>query len=164
MRVIHYKEVIKEAAEELLKIERSQTKAKLRDRVRFIRCLKEGTAFTQEQAGEIVGLKRRKSQLLWKQYINKGLNSLLETHNKGSQPKLTYVQQARLLQRLDSDDICTQGQIIDWLKQEMQVSYSQPGISVLLSSIKVKLKTGRPVNVRRDEAGAQEFKKKCLNS
>jgi transposase len=76
---------------------------------------------------------------------------------------VSSTQQARLLQRLDQDDIATQGQLRDWLKQEMGISYSQPGISVLLSRLKVKLKTGRPVNVRKDVVGETTFKKTSVN-
>lgn len=159
MASIEYQELIKEEVVALLKIEKEQRQARIRDRVRFIRLLKEGTALTQQQAGELVGLKLRQSQLLWKQYRSQGLGCLLQTHHKGSWAKLDSQQQARLLQRLDSDDVCTQKQLIAWLEAEMGVSYSQSGLSMLLARLKVKLKTGRPVNVRKDEAGEVAFKK-----
>ena len=159
MAAINYQEIIKEEVEELLLLEKGQKQARLRDRVRFIRLLKEGSAQTQQQAGELVGLKLRQSQLLWKQYRSQGLCWLLENHCKGSWAKLDSQQQARLLQRLDQDDILTQKQLIHWLEQEMNIHYSQPGLSMLLSRLKVKLKTGRPVNVRKDEAGEVAFKK-----
>jgi hypothetical protein len=79
MRIINYKEVIRESVEELLSIEKKQTKARLRDRVRFIRLLKAGTATTQVEAGAIIGLKRRQSQLLWQHYTQDGLVSLVTT-------------------------------------------------------------------------------------
>jgi transposase len=96
---------------------------------------------------------------LWKHYHSQGLDSLLSTAYKGSWAKLSSTQQARLLQRLDKDDISTQEQLLKWLREEMGIVYSQPGISVLLARLKVKLKTGRPVNVRKDEAGEAAFKK-----
>jgi transposase len=163
MRIINYKEVIRESVEELLSIEKKQTKARLRDRVRFIRLLKAGTATTQVEAGAIIGLKRRQSQLLWQHYTQDGLVSLVTTHYKGSWAKLDSVQQARLLQRLDSDAIFTQQQVIDWIKAEMGITYSQSGIALLLARLKVKLKTGRPVNVRKDEAAEMSFKKTLHN-
>jgi transposase len=95
-------------------------------------------------------------------YRSQGLQGLLCSGYKGGWAKLSSIQQARLLQRLDQDDISTQGQLQDWLEQEMGVVYSQPGISVLLSRLKVKLKTGRPVNVRKDKAGEVAFKKTFL--
>jgi transposase len=159
MRIINYKEVIKESIEELWSIEKKQTNARLRDRIRFIRLLKEGTVTTQVEAGAIIGLKRRQSQKLWKLYKQEGLSFLLKTGYKGSWAKLDSVQQARLLQRLDRDDLSTQQQVIEWIKAEMSITYSQSGLSLLLARLKVKLKTGRPVNVRKDQAGEQSFKK-----
>lgn len=159
MARLNYQELIGEEAAELLRIEKEQKQARLRDRVRFIRLLKEGTAQTQQQAGQMVGLGLRQSQLLWRQYRGQGLLSLLQTRHKGSWAKLDSSQQARLLQRLDSDDVCTQKQLNGWLEAEMGISYSQSGLSMLLSRLSVKLKTGRPVNVRKDEAGGAAFKK-----
>ncbi len=159
MSAINYREVIKEEVEVLKRLEKQQKDARLRDRVRFIRYLKEGSANSQPQAGAMVGLQRRRSQQLWKQYQEEGLSALLTTHYKGSWSKLGSQQQARLLQRLDQDDVFTQQQIIDWLKAEMGITYTQGGMSELLSRLKVKLKTGRPVNVRKDEAGERAFKK-----
>lgn len=163
MASLHYQSLIKEEVYELLKVEKEQRQARIRDRVRFIRLLKEGTALTQQQAGQIVGLRLRQSQLLWKQYHSQGLLSLLQTHHKGSWSKLDSQQQVRLLQRLDSDDVCTQQQLVAWLEAEMGLGYSQSGLSMLLSRLKVKLKTGRPVNVRKDEAGELAFKKTSLS-
>jgi transposase len=159
MRRLNYQEAIKESVEELVKLEKAQQDARLGDRMRLLRYLKEGKAVGQRQAGELVGLSRRHSQKLWKQYTTHGIDSLLLTHYKGSWSKLDSQQQARLLQRLDSGDICTQAQLIDWLEQEMGIRYSQGGLSMLLTRLKVKLKTGRPVNVRKDVAGEQAFKK-----
>lgn len=159
MSVLNYREIIKEDVEELKSLEKKQKEARLRDRVRFIRLLKEGSATTQPQAGKMIGLQRRRSQQLWKQYQQEGLSSLLSTAYKGSWAKLDSQQQTRLLQRLDQDDIFTQQQIIEWLKAEMGITYTQGGISQLLSRLKVKLKTVRPVNERKDEAGAIAFKK-----
>lgn len=159
MRRINYEEEIKESAAELLILEKAQKQARLRDRVRFVRYLKEGQAKTQPGAGAMIGLQRRQSQQLWQQYAHQGLPGLLTTGYRGGWAKLSSIQQARLLQRLDQDDIATQGQLQDWLEQELGVTYSQPGISALLSRLKVKLKTGRPVNVRKDVVGEAAFKK-----
>lgn len=159
MRQLNYKEEIGEPIEELWALEKAQSNSRLRDRVRFIRLLKEGQALTQPQAGEMVGLKRRQSQVLWKTYRMQGLAGLLTNHYQGSWAKLSSQQQARLLQRLDGDDIASQQQLIDWVQAETGIRYSQSGMSMLLSRLKVKLKTGRPVNVHKDVAGEMVFKK-----
>ena len=159
MRRINYESQIRESAEELLAMEQSQKQARLRDRVRLLRFLKEGRATTQQQAGELVGLSQRQSQKLWKLYSSQGIVGLVVTHYKGSWPKLSSVEQARMLQRLDQGDISTQQQLLEWLKQEMNICYTQGGLSGFLARSKVKLKTGRPVNVRKDVAGEAAFKK-----
>lgn len=159
MRTINYVVAIQESVERLLSLEKKQKQPRLRDRVRFIRLLKQGRALTQPQAGQLVGLGRRQSQALWKRYTAGGLEALLSSGHKGSWCKLSSQQLARLLQRLDGDDIATQGQLLAWLKAETGIRYTQPGVSALLARLKVKLKTGRPVNVRKDEAGEQAFKK-----
>jgi len=122
MRGIHYQEKIKESVAELLILEKEQKQVRQRDRLRFIRYLKAGQASTQVAAGALIGLQRRQSQYLWQQYHSQGLAGLLTTGYKGGWAKLSSSQQARLLQRLDQDDIATQGQLIDWLEQEMQVT------------------------------------------
>jgi transposase len=163
MAVINYKEEIKETLEELLKVERAQKQSRQRDRVRFLRFLKQAEATSQQQAGEMIGLKRRQSQLLWKSYKEQGLQKYLTNNYKGSWSKLSSYQQARLLQRLDQDDISSQQQLIAWLKAEMGISYTQGGLSGLLARLKVKLKTGRPVNIRKDEAGQEAVKKTSIS-
>jgi transposase len=107
----------------------------------------------------MVGLKRRQSQVLWKTYRTQGLAGLLTSHYHGSWAKLYSQQQARLLQRLDGDDMASQQQLIDWVQAETGIGYSQSGMSMLLSRLKVKLKTGRPVNVHKDVVGEMVFKK-----
>jgi len=161
MRRINNQEAIKEPVAGLLIVEKDQKQARMRDRVRFIRYLKEGRAKTQPEA--MIELQRRQSQQLWQHYTRQGLHALLYTGYKGSWAKLSSTQHLRLLQRLDKDDIATQGQLRDWVQQEMGITYSQPGISVLLSRMKVKLKTGRPVNVRKDQAEEVAFKKTLYN-
>jgi len=135
----------------------------MRNRVRFIRYLKESRAKTQPEAGAMIGLKRRQSQQLWQHYTLQGLNALLYTGYKGNWTKLNPTQHSCLLQWLDQDDISTQGQLRDWVQEEMGITYSQPGISVLLSRLKVKLKTGQPVKVRKAQTGEVAFKKTLYN-
>lgn len=159
MRRIKYEDRIKESIEQLKSIEQSQKQSRLRDRVRFVRFLKEGRATTQQQAGELVGISARQSQKLWQLYSSQGLQALVLCHYKGSWPKLSSTEQARLLQRLDVGDISSQKQLLEWLKQEMNICYTQGGLSGLLGRMKVKLKTGRPVHVRKDVAGEVAFKK-----
>jgi len=151
-----------EAPAELLKLERGQQTGICRDRVRFIRLLKEGACLTQQEAGAHIGLKLSQSQAIWRLYREKGVAGLTNREVKKPWGKLDSHQIARLRNRLGSHDLYTQQQITDWLFAEMGVSYTQSGICKLLQRLKVKLKTGRPVNVRKDRSGEQSFKKTLL--
>ena len=80
---------------------------------------------------------------------------------QGTVGKLSYSHITRLRRFLrDATTPLTQGQIADWIKDNFGVEYKQSGVSKLFKRLKIKLKTGRPSNVSRDEAGA--FKKTSL--
>lgn len=159
MPKLNYTQLIKESEEELKQQERQQTKSYYKDRVRFIRYLKSGVASSQSQAGELIGLKNRQSQNLWKIYQSKGLAGLLQERKPTYLGKLSTVEQSHLLQRLDSDDVMSQKQAQAYIQAEMGKQYTQAGIHYLFKRLKVKLKTGRPVNIRKDQAAQEAFKK-----
>ena len=60
-----YQVEIKEAIEDLNRLEKTNKDLKGRDRIRFLRLLKSGEASSQLQAGRMSGLKLRQSQRLW---------------------------------------------------------------------------------------------------
>lgn len=162
MRRCNYPALISDDPDQLFKLERQQKRGIARDRIRFIRLLKEGKCLTQQEAGVHIGLKLSQSQAIWRLYREKGILGLIDRKVKKSWGKLDSHQISRLRERLGSHDLYTQGQIIDWLLVEMGISYTQSGISKLLQRLKIKLKTGRPVNVRKDRAGELSFKKTLL--
>ena len=74
--------------------------------------------------------------------------------------KRSYIQITGLQSFLrDATLPLTQQQIADWIKDSFGVEYRQSGLSKLFQRLKIKLKTGRPSNSRKDEAGAEAFKK-----
>lgn len=133
-------------------------------RVRFLWHLKTGQARTLSEAGTFIGLQARQSAHLWQRYRTGGLESLWVKTTIRNWGKLSSVQISRLLQYLDSDEVKTQQEIIAYLETEMGVHYTQAGVCVLLKRLKVKLKTGRPSNIRKEEGSEDAFKKKCLTS
>jgi transposase len=164
MKKLDYKSLIKESVEDLLKLERLQTLSRSRDYVRYIRYLKEDTAKTQGQSGALIGLKERQSQTLWQTYKKQGLAYLLEPPHQGTIGELSYVQISRLQSLLrDSSTALTQEQIADWIRGSFGYSYTQSGISKLFKRLKIKLKTGRPVNVRQKEGDVEAFKKTLVS-
>ena len=159
MNTLDYASLINESEAELLQLERQQPDGKSRDRIRFIRLLKTGACHTQTQAGEYIGLKRTQSQKIWKDYKRGGLAALACSPAKRGLVKLSAHQISILRSRLSLHDIASQSQLSLWISQEFGVCYTQAGISLLLSRLKIKLKTGRPCNVRKDSAEEEAFKK-----
>ncbi len=158
-----YQVEIAESGEHLRNLERAAKDLKARDRVRFIRLLKIGKAMTQEQAGVLIGLKVRQSQRLWKQYREEGLSKLCQNNYVGRKAKLR-AEQEQLRQRLRDDDIGTLEQARICLKEEFAVDYTVGGVSALFQRMCVKLKTGRPSNVKQDKEQMEEFAKKNIRS
>lgn len=160
MRKLDYNLEIKETVDDLLSMERKERVGMYRDRVRFIRLLKQGAHLSQRAAGQALGLKVSRSQQLWRMYREGGTAKLLGKKPHGSGwGKLDSCQMSRLQQRLASHDIRTQKEVMAWLKSEYGIIYTQSGISMLFKRLKIKLKTGRPVNIRKDVMGEQTFKK-----
>jgi transposase len=159
-----YQVEISESGDHLRKLERATKDLKARDRVRFIRLLKIGKAMTQEQAGALIGLQVRQSQRLWKQYREKGLSNLCQNNYVGRKAKLSQAEQEQLRHRLRDDDISTLEQARICLKEEFAVDYTVGGVSSLFQRMRVKLKTGRPSNVKQDKKQMEEFAKKNIHA
>jgi len=100
--------------------------------------------------------------LLWKQYREGGLSAMCQSNYVGGQAKLSPVEQEQLRRRLRGDDIGTLEQARRYLKEEFAVDYTVGGVSCLFQRMKIKLKTGRPTNVKQDTEHREEFAKKNI--
>ena len=156
---MNYDSKIQESIDYLLEQERKSALALIRDRVRFIRLLKSGEAKTQSAAGQVIGLCERQSQRLWRIYQQEGLAGLQKKPAWGYWGKLSSVQIAQLRQFLLDDQAETLADIQAYLKNNLGVSYTIGGVSDLCKRLKIKPKTGRPVNVRQQPGAIEEFKK-----
>lgn len=154
-----YQTAIKEAIEDLSRLEKTTKDLKGRDRIRFLRLLKSGEASSQLQAGRMIGLKLRQSQRLWQRYQKIGIEEFIKSRYEGRQSKLSAAQKAILEERLKEDDVSSLQKAQEYLTQEFGVSYTIGGVSNLFQRLKIKLKTGRPRNYRQDKAEAEDFKK-----
>jgi transposase len=156
---MNYQEVIKETVAELSKLEKETKDLKGRDRVRFLRLLKIGEATSQKQAGIMIGLQMRQSQRLWQKYQAVGLAEFIKSHYEGRRSKLSESEKSILAERLKEDDVMSLQQAQDYLADEFGVSYTIGGVSYIFKQMRVKLKTGRPSNIKQAEAESQAFKK-----
>lgn len=159
MSVINYCKAIKETERELLKREKEQSKAFVRDRIRFLRLLKSGRCSSQFQAGVLIGLSPRSSQRLWHQYWRGGLRALLIYPYQGTSCRLKKEQRKQLTGYLATDQVQFLHEAGHYIEEQFGVRYSLSGVHKLFGRLKVKKKTGRPSNYRKDEKGADAFKK-----
>jgi transposase len=164
MPLIDYHKAIKETEKSLWQREREQSKAFLRDRIRFLRLLKSGQCSSQRQAGAFIGLSLRSSQRLWKQYCEAGLERMLTYPYQGLPCRLSKEQKRMLNNFLAEDQIQFLHEAKQYIQEHFGVPYSISGVHYLFEHLKVKKKTGRPSNYRRDEKGAKAFKKTLLSS
>lgn len=139
--------------------EKQQTKAQLRDYVRFLRLLKSGECTTQIQAANQVNLSLRQAQRLWKRYHHQGFEALIEDRQSTYIGKLSTTQISRLRQFLLDDQAQTLADIQAYLVGSLGVNYTIGGVSDLCKRLKIKRKTGRPVNLRQQPGAIAFFKK-----
>lgn len=81
-------------------------------------------------------------------------------HNLG---KLSAIQISHLQAYLRQDLAATLAEAQSYVAAEFSVGYTTSGLCKLFQRLKIKRKTGRPVNIRKDEGKAQAFKKTLLS-
>lgn len=160
--LMDYQTEITETGELLLELERSSKDLKTRDRVRFIRYLKTGKAETQKQAGVLLGIGERQAQRLWREYRERGLSEMSRNRYRGGTGKFEAARRGELEARLKKDDIQTLEQAKQVLGEEFAAHYTVGGVSYLFQRLQIKLKTGRPHNIRQAEEEREEFAKKNI--
>lgn len=160
---MNYTLLISEDVEFLQIQERLASKALVRDRIRFLRLLKTGQANTQSAAGLLIGIATRQSQRLWQTYREEGFSALLSTHHyQHSFGKLSAHQLSLLLTFLRSDQASKLEEVQAFIHASFGVHYTLCGLSKLFTGLKIKYKTGRPSNVRKEAAQEEAFKKTLL--
>lgn len=154
-----YSAKIGEELDFLQQAEKQRGSALDRDRIRFLRLLKSGQATTQAAAGAAIGLGQRQAQRLWKTYQQGGLDALMSKAAQRGWGKLSSFQISQLRQFLLADQAQTLADIQDFLKSSFAIDYTIGGLSHLCKRLKIKQKTGRPVNVRQQPGAVEAFKK-----
>ena len=160
MSQINYSEKIKESVEELYILERKSSAAIVRDRLRFLRLLKEGTVAIPPAAGALVSYKKAWSYQLWKRYEAKGLSALSKYPYKGTSPRLDKEQQQQFVASLAKDNISSLWEAAALLKEQTGIGYTIGGMCYIMKRLGIKKKTGRPCHIHKDQAASEAFKKK----
>ena len=160
MSNLDYRKEIKETASKLLELERKQTQALLRDRMRFLRLLKSGECPSQAKAGRVIGIGLRGAEKLWNKYRTGGLEGLPDYPFKGRKQKLDEGTKQALIDELSKDSTRSLEQACQFVEEHSGVHYTISGMHHVLKRLKIKKKTGRPAHYQKDEKGEKRFKKK----
>lgn len=158
MKVVDYEDEIKESEEELRKLEKQQSQAKLLRRVQFLRLLKSGEFKQAKRCAEFLGLQEKQGYEWWKLYRNKGLGEYLKLNYKDNARKLKAEEEAKLLEKT-GHGFGSQKEVREYILQEFGVEYTQQGISDLFKRLKIKKKVVRPFNIKANQEEQVEYKK-----
>ncbi len=156
---MNYAELITETIDELKQLDREQKLAQFEKRAGFLLALKTQVAGTQEKAGEQVGWKLRNAQKVWKLYRTGGIGAVLRKPQGWGFGKLSSQEIARLqkyLREFGGADLAEVKQICG---EQFNVTYTIGGVSALCARLKIKLKTARPSNAKKEAAKGERYKK-----
>jgi transposase len=162
MKGLNYEEMVKESVAELRILHRRQSSALFRRRLQFLLLLKSGKCSSQAKAGALIGIKLRASEKLWKLYVTEGLQGLLRLPDKGRPAKLTEAAKAALQTELDQSRVATLRQACHFVEQSHGIVLTEVAMHYYFKREKIKKKTGRPANIRKDEEAEEAFKKKSF--
>jgi transposase len=157
-----YAQLINESLEQLETLHKKQRLVRDEKRIRFLIYLKSGQSKSQKDAGQVVGWKLRQSQKLWQLYRESGVAGMLAKEDRRGFGKLSSVQIGQLNRYLEEFGACSLAEIQQYLRETCGVHYTIGGLSDLCIRLKIKLKTVRPSNYRKDEAAVLEYKKTSL--
>jgi transposase len=156
---MNYAEIITESQDELKQIEKRQKLVQFQKRIHFLLLLKSQPGITQEAAGKAVGWQLRQSQKIWQLYRKGGVEAVLYKPKRWGFGKLSSQQIAQLQNYLEEFGGYSLHEIGHYLEQSFDVSYSTSGVSALCCRLKIKLKTARPSNNRKEEGKVETYKK-----
>lgn len=147
MRKLDFPNLIVETVSALREREKKEKDARLRLRVQLLRLLKSRETATIKEACQICGMTPKHGYDLWHKYRDRGLREYLRLDWKPRRAKLSDEQQGKLLERAGLDNgFGSQAEARRFLRDEFNVRYTQGGVSLLFSRLKIKAKVPRPFN------------------
>ncbi len=157
---MNYVELIAETETELTELENKQKLVQFQKRICFLRLLKTGEAKTQAGAGQMVGWKLRNAQKIWQLYRMGGVSEVLRRNQNWQQGKLSAAERTQLSEHLASNNgAMSLMSIQSHIREAFGMCYTIGGVSDLCGRLRIKLKTARPSNEKKDEQCAAAYKK-----
>lgn len=160
MRKLDFPTLIIETVEQLREQEKKEKDARLRLRIQLLRLLKGQETVSIKDACRSCGFTPKHGYDLWHKYRDQGLSQYLRLDWKPRSSKLSDEQQRKLIERASTENgFASQHQARQFLTEEFDVSYTQGGISLLFSRLKIKAKVPRPLNKKASLEEQIEYKK-----
>ncbi|HLM60074.1 MAG TPA: helix-turn-helix domain-containing protein [Pyrinomonadaceae bacterium] len=164
MRKLDFPALIIESVEQLREQEKKEKDARIRLRVQLLRLLKSQETDSIKDASKICGITPKHGYDLWRKYRDQGLSGYLRLDWKPRSSKLNDEQQRKLIERASTENgFGSQRQAGQFLTEEFAVNYTQGGISLLFSRLKIKAKVPRPLNKKASLEEQHEYKKTLPN-
>lgn len=160
MRKLDFPTLIEHEAVELQRHEKQQTVARLRLRVQFLRLLKTQAADSIKAAAQVIGITPKCGYEWWNLYRTRNFNEYLSLNYQPRRSRLSAEQQQQLVNRAgQGNGFASQAEAQQYLADEFQVSYTQPGVCLLFQRLQIKAKVPRPENSGADKRAQAEYKK-----
>ena len=160
MRKLNFPALIIQSVDELKKLERAESNARVRLRITLLRLLKSREAQFLKTAARLIGISPKHAYQLWEWYGERAFEDYLRLNYKAGKSKLSGQQLQHSIKRAaDGTGFGSQQEVREFINQEFSVSYTQGGVCLLFQRLKIKAKTVRPENVNADKAAQGEYKK-----
>lgn len=142
MIVRNYRDEIKETTEQLKLKERKEKQGKVRDRLKFLRLLKENRARTVREASDLVGICAQTGYRIMSRYRDGGLPAVIKLNYRGKPSKIGPDGEKLFASRAQQG-FYTLKEAKHWLKEELGEDYTEPAVWFMLKRLRVKLRRGR---------------------
>ncbi|MBF0536948.1 MAG: IS630 family transposase [Nitrospirae bacterium] len=145
---------------ELKKAYSGKLNAKARDRIRCILLRNDG--FTLTQLGLIFRCSLTHIKDLIKLYKSKGMKEFITFNYTGDPGNLTAAEKAMLERYIEENKPSTAKQIVEWIKDNLNKSFTPSGVTKLLKKLKFswkkpKILPGKPPSVEAQERHLKEY-------
>lgn len=155
---------IKESAEELKKLIRTQSKASKRDRLRALYLQRTLKVKSRRHLAQMLGCAESTIYRWFKKYQQQGLEGLLTIKTSSGRPtKITGEALRDLNNQLETrQGFGSYGEIQQWLAQEHQLELAYSTVhGTVRYRLQAKLKASRPRSNEADLKMQEQFKKNC---
>ena len=157
---LNYPDLIREAPDQLARLERKHRSSPLEDRLKMLRLLKAEAYPSRMQLAPVLGYSPRQLQRWWGAYQEGGLKALLDRASPGgSAERISEEAWQALEAEMKGGRVARLRDARRFLRERFSTSYTIGGLSDLFRRRKARLKTGRRRNRKASPEEQAAFKK-----